>query len=139
MWHVYGLIDPRTDQPFYIGMTKDCNQRLSQHRSKGAKPEIRSRIQEIAAGGHDVGMRIIAQFTTYKRAALKEMAVIQATENIVNIRGCSPAKTERINMRGEKHERAIIERAAKKTGVTITQFLLRASLAEAKSVLANLK
>lgn len=139
MWHVYGLIDPRTDQPFYIGMTNNCRQRLSQHRSKYAKPAVRNRVQEISADGYAVEMRVLAQFGSYKRASLKEMAVIRATENIVNVRGYSPTKTERINMRGEKHERAIIERAAKKSGVTITQFLLRASLAEAKSVLAGSK
>lgn len=48
-------------------------------------------------------------------------------------------KSERFNLRAEKSERLIIQKAAKKSGVTITQFLLRASVAEAKSVLAGSK
>lgn len=48
-------------------------------------------------------------------------------------------KSERFNLRASKTERSAIERAAKKAGVTVTRFMLKASVAEAKSVLSGSK
>jgi uncharacterized protein (DUF1778 family) len=46
-------------------------------------------------------------------------------------------KSERFNLRASPSERATIEKAAKKSGDTVTRFILRAAIAAAKSVLAG--
>ncbi len=48
-----------------------------------------------------------------------------------------PAKDERIALRASHEERALIARASELTSTTVSEFMLRASIAHAEDVLAD--
>ena len=60
--YIYELVDPRTDQPSYGGLTVDPSERLWNHRwrSGSGSRALREWRDELAAAGQQIGMRILA-------------------------------------------------------------------------------
>ena len=60
--YIYELVDPRTDQPSYVGLTVDPDERLWNHRwvSGSGSRALREWRDKLAAAGQQIGMRILA-------------------------------------------------------------------------------
>ena len=77
-YYVYGLIDPRTEKPFYIGKGK--GKRISQHFNE--KENIHSNtgklnlIKEIQESNHTVGQKVFAENLSEEAALLLEKILI---------------------------------------------------------------
>lgn len=80
MHHVYRIIDPRDNFPFYIGITKHPNVRYVQHTggSEGAKAE---RIQSIRSDGQEPIFEVIESWEKRKDALNRESHWIQYYTN----------------------------------------------------------
>jgi len=80
--YIYALIDPRDNSSRYVGMTRDPNKRLYQHRSKSHNEEIKVWASELDDLGLSPTMRILEEVddgddwriseTYWVRQALKE-------------------------------------------------------------------
>jgi ribosomal protein L37E len=81
-WHVYLVIDPENDKPFYVGMTgyNSVNVRLSSHLSDRA-----SAVKEWAREhGRRPKIVSIGQFNTMEQARRSEETLIAFLPNLVN-------------------------------------------------------
>jgi predicted GIY-YIG superfamily endonuclease len=73
MYSVYVLIDPRSDDVRYIGVTKDVYARFSQHlQCNGSNPEKNAWIQELKASNLMLIMRTIEIANTLENARERE-------------------------------------------------------------------
>lgn len=100
-WTVYGLVDPRNEEVFYIGSSMRVKRRVLQHQSDYASPAI-FRMKELKA----VGLKaIVKQYGTYKTKAeawAHEYELIGSTPTVLNKQkelkckwGCGCAKHDR--------------------------------------------
>src|SRR5436190_19788987 len=72
LYFVYELVDPRTNQPFYVGITKDPNYRMWQHlTAKDNNKRKKAKIVDIQSEGLSPRMRII-ETTENERTVLKK-------------------------------------------------------------------
>lgn len=82
-FYVYGLVDPRDGETFYIGMTKQPLGRLSGHKSDPASAAYH-RIRDIRKCGEQVRMEIIEQFGDRERATRFERSLIVSRPGLLN-------------------------------------------------------
>lgn len=82
-WYVYGLIDPRGCRIFYVGMTHNMRERLSQHSSCRESAAWQT-IQEIKRDKVKVIMCEFAVFGSEESARLLESHLISCIPNILN-------------------------------------------------------
>jgi hypothetical protein len=72
LYFVYKLVDPRTNQPFYIGITKNPNYSMWQHlTANDGNKRKRDKIVDIQSEGLSPRMRII-EITENERTVLKK-------------------------------------------------------------------
>ncbi len=74
--YVYQLIDPRTDDPFYVGMTRDPTKRLDTHLS-GRCPCTAGAIAKLKGEGVEPSMVIIAKCPSVEYAHKLERMLIR--------------------------------------------------------------
>lgn len=83
-WEVYGLIDPRNSEVFYIGCSAaGAKSRAQAHRCDPASSAYR-RYQEIITDDGDVGVCIFGTFDEKIEAKVLEGRLILAMPNVVN-------------------------------------------------------
>jgi predicted GIY-YIG superfamily endonuclease len=83
-WYVYELRDQRTNQPFYIGMTGNIASTMARHWA-GAPTPARERCRELADLGHQLDLRVLAEFDDRTEALAEEARRIKAGKDLVNI------------------------------------------------------
>lgn len=84
--YVYGLVDPRTEQIFYVGVSKYPNFRLEQHRSDQLSSAY-DLIQDMQDEGWQCGMEILQKFETRRQALDHELRLIRTLPGLVNVAG----------------------------------------------------
>ena len=86
-FYVYALVDPRIDQPFYIGKGKGSRRRHHEFEARGAGDSAKlRRIREIWAAGLQVGHRLLAVDLIEAEALWLERAMIAASrDQLTNI------------------------------------------------------
>lgn len=82
-WHVYALIDPRTDEQFYVGCTVDPVGRLAGHNYDPASSAWPSCV-DVRKSGQRVRMSILAMFSERLPALLLEAQLILDDPKLVN-------------------------------------------------------
>lgn len=110
IWHVYGLVDPRTNEIFYVGATTDPEMRKNAHKSDSASAAWH-RIQEIAAAGLEHDIKVIKKFADKKTAIDHENYLIKSMPSLVNL-----------SFPGLQNGEVRDSRAAKKLGLTIAEY-----------------
>lgn len=83
---VYGLIDPRTDAVFYIGISSKPERRFSRHLSddSSAAHHIMNEVQEL---GLRVELKIFEMFPTRAEAIELETNLIRTMPGLTNVAG----------------------------------------------------
>lgn len=81
--YVYGLVDPRTDQIFYVGKTVQQSGRYYAH-SKDSSSAAYPRMRELAEAGFEAEMRILGTFPTEDRALDYEYELINSMRGLLN-------------------------------------------------------
>lgn len=81
--YVYGLIDPRSGAPFYIGVTCQPSEREKQHRLDPCGAAFKF-IQQLSHTNHRPTMRIIAEYTSRQEALDHEHKLINSTPGLIN-------------------------------------------------------
>lgn len=93
-YYVYELVDPRTDEVFYVGKGKGY--RIDYHEQearRGKQSRKCDRIREIHASGRCVRKRKVAFYEDEADAYLAEWELIQAHDNLTNdVRHCQSAR-----------------------------------------------
>lgn len=79
-WIVYGLIDPRDQSVFYVGLSTDPDKRLSQHKTDPASPAY-GVCQVI---GSNIKYCVFGRFWEKKPAKVLEGRLILAMPQLVN-------------------------------------------------------
>lgn len=74
---VYALDDPRTDQPFYVGMSSHPEQRYYEHMADTADSPKVARIQDIRGAGLAPALRVIETHESREIASNRERHWIQ--------------------------------------------------------------
>lgn len=82
-WYVYELVDPRTNEVFYIGKTATPKRRLSDH-WRNPESAAYARLREISEAGEIGLMRVIAKFPTEYEALDYEGYLIRKTAGLLN-------------------------------------------------------
>lgn len=82
--HVYELIDGRSRQVFYVGVTLNPNGRYYDHGAPNSTSAAFPRIQEIRQAGSKYHMRIVASFDDRGRAEAYEAILIRETTGLLN-------------------------------------------------------
>lgn len=75
-WHVYALMDPRTDTAFYIGMTARPRKRLLGHFGS-LRSAANSRCSEIRSNKLRPELKILATFPMYHQASYVEWFLLR--------------------------------------------------------------
>jgi predicted GIY-YIG superfamily endonuclease len=75
-WNVYLLVDPRDDNPFYVGITTNPTRRGPQHRTDPASAAYH-RIREIHSAGLQCTMRVVAKCVDKAQARLIEDVLVR--------------------------------------------------------------
>lgn len=83
MWTVYGLIDPRDNAVFYIGMSTIPKARLNGHISDSASAAW-SRCQDIKAAGLKAGQCFFGSFDDKHAANVLEGRLILSIPDVCN-------------------------------------------------------
>jgi hypothetical protein len=81
--YVYGLVDPRTSEMFYVGKAVRPLCRFQSHRHDRCSSAY-ERIREIEAVGLSVEIRILGTFTTDDDALDFEYEAIRSTPGLLN-------------------------------------------------------
>lgn len=85
-YSVYGLIDPRDGEVFYVGYSKNLVQRLSKHRSVDWDCAACFRCKEIKDKGLSLEHTVMGEFEQISDAAQLETSLILSLPNLVNSR-----------------------------------------------------
>jgi hypothetical protein len=56
---IYALVDPRTNEPKYVGATKNPKQRLTSHKHQSFNNELANWIEELSEEGYEPEMQVI--------------------------------------------------------------------------------
>ena len=83
IWHVYELIDPRSETPFYIGCTTAPRARTVSHRTDTGSAAW-SVVQEIHAAGLKCRLRTVAKYSDKESARAHEDRLIEMLPGLVN-------------------------------------------------------
>lgn len=86
-YYVYSLIDPRNDQPFYIGKGKGNRYKRHLAENKHATINLKkfNKIEAIRSAGLEPIAKIIAYFDTEEKAYEYERHLIQESADLTNI------------------------------------------------------
>ena len=86
-YYVYALIDPRTNQPFYIGKGKGnrCTSHLKETYETTINHKKFNKIQSIRSCGVEPRIEILAYFIDENLAYEFEILMISTTQNLTNI------------------------------------------------------
>ena len=121
MYYVYLLMDPRTDQPFYVGKGKEGSNRHTHHFHETETTTINKhkfyKIRYLISTGHQIPTVVVKDGLTEEQAYLLETSLIQqyGRENIdsggilTNI--CLHAQPP--SMKGKRRDRDGVERMVK--------------------------
>jgi predicted GIY-YIG superfamily endonuclease len=82
-WHVYELVDPRTEKAFYVGITTAPRERVSGHRTDG-NSAAKSTVRDIHAAGLKCTMHILAKYPDKASALAHEDRLIRSLPGLVN-------------------------------------------------------
>ena len=82
-WNVYGLIDPRNNVVFYVGLSSRVDARKGQHCADSSSPAWR-RCREILDDGQKVRLCVFGSFADKQRAKILEGRLILALPDVVN-------------------------------------------------------
>lgn len=93
--YVYTLDDPRTDDPKYVGATKDPESRLQTHKAGATNESVQEWINELEREGHDIQMSIV-EVADIEKIPEKEQKVIERLserEELLNAKNSTPYST----------------------------------------------
>jgi len=114
-WFIYGLVDPRTDEVFYVGCSVCPEDRLKCHRSD-VLSAARPRILDLLGLGLKAGIRVFSEHTEFWRARNAEDTLIATLPGLTNldrpggtrIYGCAPGtRTTLANILAQRESEAI--------------------------------
>jgi hypothetical protein len=83
IWHVYQLIDPRTESVFYVGLTTSPKARTRGHRTDSGSSAWAT-VQDIHAAGLKCRLRTIAKYPDKEEARAHEDRLIATLPGLVN-------------------------------------------------------
>lgn len=84
IWCVYGLYDGTSSKPFYIGCSKNTEQRLKAHAS-AHHTKVGAAIKKIRSAGRVVRLEIISRFSVHENARARERALINTFKGLINV------------------------------------------------------
>lgn len=100
IYSIYGLVDPRTDQIFYVGVTSlEPDKRLGLHLSSARKgtDTLKDRyVREMLAAGLRPSLRVLAEALYSREARDLEDEYIHALSNLTNIIGKRHVKSRNV-------------------------------------------
>jgi hypothetical protein len=117
LYFVYELIDPRTNEPRYVGITVNPNLRFEQHMSDKQNDKKRIWIQELSDARLEPRMKILEVAESYDEGRQKEKDWIKA-----RLTGGHCLTNIRSNIHHEKsviHEKSIIDPLKRKANIAI--------------------
>ena len=83
-WYVYGLVDPRDGEIFYIGCTSNPSSRLKGHFTDSAAGGGWGRHYHLRKTGLKIEMVILSKHLDFCAARLEEWRQIQSRKGLVN-------------------------------------------------------
>lgn len=97
LYFIYELIDPRTERPWYVGITNNPNARLKRHlEHSDTNPAKAAWISELAAEGLEPCLHILEIVDSLKRARKREKCWIghylSSSEQLLNIQLASDSR-----------------------------------------------
>lgn len=133
--YVYGLIDPRDHAIFYVGTAFNPEARLKQHIFSSSE-KVNKRFRTIKKYGGTVNFVILGSHINRKSAEKIERDFIKCTSNLENIYPIvRKASQSFYAISVLPKDKALVARAAKKTGQSIAAFLREAVVGNAKAIL----